>query len=103
MPRSSWSAFSAATTGGATAATNSRHWRARKGIRLALLPGECREQDERLVECSTLPRDELDALLAFFREGGPGNMDALVAAAGGVGARRRLKCGTPVEVPKAGF
>ena len=25
-----------------------------KGIRLALLPGECREQDERLVECSTL-------------------------------------------------
>ena len=48
-----------------------------KGIRLALLPGECRDEDQRLIECSTLPRDELETLLAFFREGGPGNMDAL--------------------------
>jgi cobaltochelatase CobN len=49
-----------------------------RGIALALLPGECREQDERLVERSTLPREELDHLLAYFREGGPSNMRSLV-------------------------
>src|SRR5438105_12027637 len=39
------------------------------GIALALLPGEDRD-DARLAEASTLPREELDALLRFFREGG---------------------------------
>ena len=28
-----------------------------RGIKLALLPGECRDEDLRLVECSTLPRE----------------------------------------------
>jgi cobaltochelatase CobN len=75
----------------------------RNDIRLALLPGECREQDERLIECSTLPRAELDALLSFFREGGPANMDALAGrltelARGGTGPAAEAK-----PVPKAGF
>lgn len=72
------------------------------GIRLALLPGECREQDERLVECSTLPREELDALLAFFREGGPGNMDALVRRLAAL-ARGESAADAAVAVPKAGW
>ncbi|MBX3568535.1 MAG: cobaltochelatase subunit CobN [Rhizobiaceae bacterium] len=74
-----------------------------RGIKLALLPGECREQDERLVECSTLPRPELDALLGYFREGGPANMDALARRLAAL-----VKGETPVElqaaeVPRAGF
>ncbi len=56
-----------------------------KGIKLALLPGECRDEDLRLIECSTLPRAELDALLGYFREGGPENMTRAGAAAGGAG------------------
>lgn len=48
------------------------------GIRLALLPGECRDEDAALIANSTLPRSELDELLAYFREGGPENMRALL-------------------------
>ena len=48
------------------------------GIALALLPGESHERDERLTELSTLPQAELDALLSYFREGGPRNMRSLV-------------------------
>ena len=73
-----------------------------KGIRLALLPGECREQDERLVECSTLARGELNALLAFFREGGPGNMDGLARRLAAL-ARGEAAANASVPVPKAGF
>jgi cobaltochelatase CobN len=73
-----------------------------KGIKLALLPGECRDEDLRLIECSTLPRAELDALLGYFREGGPENMRGLVqrlsALAGGDSVPS-----APVSVPKAGF
>ncbi|MEW9836940.1 cobaltochelatase subunit CobN [Mesorhizobium marinum] len=72
------------------------------GVKLALLPGECREQDERLVECSTLPRGELDALLSYFREGGPQNMAALVRRLAGL-AGRAVEAPDAVEVPKAGF
>lgn len=50
----------------------------RTGIRLALLPGECRERDERLAALSTVDADEIDALLASFRNGGPENMRALL-------------------------
>jgi cobaltochelatase CobN len=46
-------------------------------IALAVLPGEDRA-DKRLDEASTLPSDELDALLAFFREGGRENLQALL-------------------------
>jgi cobaltochelatase CobN len=73
-----------------------------KNIRLALLPGESHDEDQRLIECSTLPREKLDLLLAYFREGGPDNMRALMrqlaGLAGGQGAAAE-----PVAVPKAGF
>jgi cobaltochelatase CobN len=48
-----------------------------RGIALAVLPGEDRD-DPRLAASSTLPREELDALLRFFREGGQDNLRALL-------------------------
>src|SRR5215470_3512278 len=51
------------------------------GIALALLPGEDRD-DPRLAEASTLPREELDRLLGFFREGGPENLRGLLRRLG---------------------
>ena len=46
-------------------------------IALAVLPGEDRD-DSRLDQASTLSPDELQALLAFFREGGRENMRAVL-------------------------
>ncbi|WP_442583256.1 cobaltochelatase subunit CobN [Mesorhizobium sp. ASY16-5R] len=74
-----------------------------KNIRLVMLPGECREQDERLVECSTLSRPELDDLLAFFREGGPSNMDALAGRLAGLARGEDRASASLSPVPKAGF
>jgi cobaltochelatase CobN len=48
-----------------------------RGIALAVLPGEDRD-DPRLTEASTLPVDELHALLRYFREGGLQNLRALL-------------------------
>jgi cobaltochelatase CobN len=48
-----------------------------RGTALALLPGEDRD-DPRLAELSTLPPDELAALLRYFREGGRDNITALL-------------------------
>jgi cobaltochelatase CobN len=48
-----------------------------RGIALAVLPGEDRD-DARLEAASTLPRQELEALLRFFREGGRENLRALL-------------------------
>ncbi len=48
-----------------------------KNIKLALLPGEDRD-DPRLADASTLPADELDTLLRYFREGGRENLRALL-------------------------
>src|SRR5271165_6181278 len=48
-----------------------------RGIALAVLPGEDRD-DPRLAEASTLPAQELDELLRFFREGGPENLRGLL-------------------------
>jgi cobaltochelatase CobN len=48
-----------------------------QGIALAVLPGEDRD-DPRLAEASTLPPDELAALLAYFREGGLANLRGLL-------------------------
>src|ERR1700761_8363245 len=48
-----------------------------RGIALAVLPGEDRD-DARLAAASTLPHDELHALLGFFREGGRENLRALL-------------------------
>src|SRR5215831_7721991 len=50
-------------------------------IKLALLPGEDRD-DPRLAEASTLPPEELDTLLRFFREGGRANLRALLRRLG---------------------
>ncbi|MCZ8545971.1 cobaltochelatase subunit CobN [Mesorhizobium qingshengii] len=73
-----------------------------RGIKLALLPGECRDEDLRLIEASTLPRDELDGLLDYFREGGPANMSALVHRLARL-AGSDAAVAEPVAVPKAGF
>ncbi|MEO5322476.1 cobaltochelatase subunit CobN [Mesorhizobium sp. CC13] len=73
-----------------------------KGIALALLPGESHDEDLRLIEASTLPRAELDALLGYFREGGPENMKALVARLAGLAGGKSAVAG-PVAVPKAGI
>ncbi|PWK69180.1 cobaltochelatase subunit CobN [Aminobacter sp. AP02] len=73
-----------------------------KGIALALLPGESHDSDARLIQGSTLPRAELDALLGYFREGGPENMKALVARLAGL-AGVGSDAAAPVTVPKAGF
>ena len=48
-----------------------------RDIALAVLPGEDRD-DTRLQAASTLPPDELDTLLRYFREGGRENLRALL-------------------------
>jgi cobaltochelatase CobN len=48
-----------------------------RGIALAVLPGEDRD-DNRLVAASTLPAQQLDELLRFFREGGHENLRGLL-------------------------
>ncbi|RWN47993.1 MAG: cobaltochelatase subunit CobN [Mesorhizobium sp.] len=73
-----------------------------RGIKLALLPGECRDEDLRLIEASTLPREELDGLLDYFREGGPANMSALVRRLARL-AGQDAPFIEPVAVPKAGY
>ncbi len=59
---------------------------ARRGFALAVLPGEDRD-DPRLAEASTLPASELEALLAYFRAGGPANMRALLRRLAGHAGR----------------
>src|SRR5262245_59153838 len=72
------------------------------GIALALPPGESHERDERLTELSTLPVAELDALLSYFREGGPVNIRALVRRMGSrAGAELAFDEARPL--PKVGF
>ncbi|TPL01669.1 cobaltochelatase subunit CobN [Mesorhizobium sp. B2-4-14] len=73
-----------------------------RGIKLALLPGESHDEDLRLIEASTLPRAELDALLGYFREGGPANMSSLVRRLAGL-AGQDADVTEPVAVPKAGY
>ena len=60
-----------------------------RGIALAVLPGEDRD-DPRLADGVDLAADELAALLAYFREGGRENLQALLRRlAGHAGATRR--------------
>ncbi|MDX8467477.1 cobaltochelatase subunit CobN [Mesorhizobium sp. VK23B] len=73
-----------------------------RGIKLALLPGESHDEDQRLIEGSTLPRAELDALLGYFREGGPANMAALVRRLARLAGSDAVVT-APVGVPKAGY
>ena len=71
-------------------------------IRLALLPGEDRD-DPRLAEASTLPPQELDTLLRFFREGGRENLRALLRRLGRH-AGADLELAEPAPLPRlAGY
>ncbi|MBN9245399.1 MAG: cobaltochelatase subunit CobN [Mesorhizobium sp.] len=70
-----------------------------KNIKLALLPGEDRDADARLAEASTLQPAEL---LAYFRQGGPDNMKALVRRMAGL-AGHDVEVAAPAEAPKAGY
>lgn len=73
----------------------------RRGIALALLPGEdC--HDERLAAASTLPPDELASLLGYFREGGPDNMRALLRRLARL-AGRAVEVAEPAPLPRAGL
>ena len=68
------------------------------GIMLAVLPGEDRD-DARLFEASTLPPDELQTLLRYFREGGPENLRGLLRhLAGHAGVA--LEARAPRRVPR---
>ncbi|MBB3771760.1 cobaltochelatase CobN [Angulomicrobium tetraedrale] len=72
-----------------------------RGILLALLPGEDRD-DPRLAEASTLPDEELKALLGYFRAGGPANLRALLRRLARH-AGRAVEAPPPQPVPLAGF
>jgi cobaltochelatase CobN len=73
-----------------------------RDIALAVLPGEDRD-DARLAAASTLPTDELDALLGYFREGGRENLCALLRRLAGH-AGRELQAPAPRPVPRlAGY
>ena len=72
------------------------------GSALVVLPGEDRD-DPRLAAASTLPRDELDLLLRYFREGGRENLRALLRRLAHY-AGRDLKAPPPRPVPRcAGY
>src|SRR5208283_2222919 len=73
-----------------------------RGIALAVLPGEDRD-DSRLLEASTLPPQELGELLRFFREGGRENLCALLRRLARY-AGRDLEACEPTPVPRlAGY
>ena len=72
-----------------------------RGFALALLPGECREEDARLAALSTLAAEERAALLACFREGGPENMRRLVRRLARL-AGRELAVEPARPLPRAG-
>jgi cobaltochelatase CobN len=71
-----------------------------RNVALAVLPGEDRD-DPRLDAASTLPPDELKALLQFFREGGRENMRALLRRLSGH-AGLSLPAREPEPVPRMG-
>ncbi|MFO1142153.1 MAG: cobaltochelatase subunit CobN [Amaricoccus sp.] len=73
-----------------------------RGVALALLPGECREEDPRLAALSTVGADELRELLACFREGGPENMGTALARMARL-ARGEGEAPAARAVPRAGL
>ncbi len=73
-----------------------------RGIVLAVLPGDDRD-DGRLSAASTLPPDELAALLRFFREGGRDNLRGLLRELARY-AGYRFEAAAPKPVPRfAGY
>ncbi|GHD08586.1 cobaltochelatase subunit CobN [Tianweitania populi] len=74
----------------------------RHGVKLALLPGECRVEDERLAHLSTMEPAERQALLVCFREGGPENMRRVVERMAMLaGQERAVEEAEPL--PRAGY
>ncbi|MBS9720593.1 cobaltochelatase subunit CobN [Tianweitania sp. BSSL-BM11] len=74
----------------------------RYNVKLALLPGECRVEDERLASLSTMEPSERQALLACFREGGPDNMRRVVERMAMLsGQERAVEEAEPL--PRAGY
>ena len=75
----------------------------RRSFSLALLPGESHDAEPRLEQLSTLPPAELRALLAYFREGGPANMAALLRRlAAHAGAAGETQSAGPQPLPRFG-
>ncbi|HEV7251525.1 MAG TPA: cobaltochelatase subunit CobN [Mesorhizobium sp.] len=74
-----------------------------RGIKLALLPGECRDEDVALDRLSTLPDDELRLLLGYFREGGLANMDALLDRLAFHAGRAEAAPPPPAPLDRMGF
>jgi cobaltochelatase CobN len=73
-----------------------------RGIALAILPGEDRD-DPRLTAASTLPQRDLDALLQFFRKGGRENLRGLLRQVARH-AGYRCDAAEPTPVPRfAGY
>jgi len=71
-------------------------------IALAILPGEDRD-DARLFEAATLPSDELQTLLRYFREGGRQNLQGLLRRLARH-AGQALEAPRPARVPRmAGY
>ncbi len=69
----------------------------RRGIRLALLPGD-RRADARLEQASTLAPEAVDTIWRYFDEGGPRNMAAgLAFLAAELGAAREPPPPAPVS------
>ncbi|MEC9166090.1 MAG: cobaltochelatase subunit CobN, partial [Pseudomonadota bacterium] len=75
----------------------------RRGIALALLPGECRDRDPDLARLSTVPAAEQAALLACFREGGTANMAVLLARLATLSGGAPVNAPAPKTVPRHGF
>ena len=73
-----------------------------RGIPLALLPGECSEDDARLRERSTVSEEDRQALLACFREGGEENMRVMLRRMAQL-AGYDLQTASASPVPKLGF
>ena len=72
-----------------------------KGFHLAIVPGDHRE-DQRMDTASTLDRAALRQIWAYFQEGGPDNMAALLAS---IAARlgRGVPAAPPATVPAFGI
>jgi len=69
-------------------------------LALAVLPGDDRD-DPRLAALSTLPAEELGRLTAYFREGGPANLAALMARLSTLAGLPR-DAAPPAPLPRAG-
>ncbi|KQQ32553.1 cobalt chelatase [Rhizobium sp. Leaf306] len=75
----------------------------RKKIPLAMLPGECSISDDRLAAASTVPDATLMDVLAFFREGGPDNMQLLARRLDALASGDTQSLPTATPLPKRGF